>query len=77
MKEHVARFRDESSAVHVTFVTPVLKVVVPIAGEHETEGTPLLSVAVGDPQLTVPVASRADVTPLMDAGQEMMGGVVS
>jgi hypothetical protein len=60
-KLHVARLPTRSVAIHVTLLDPTLNCVVPIAGMHRVDATPMLSVAVGALHDTRPVGKSADV----------------
>jgi hypothetical protein len=60
-KLQLARLPTRSVALHVTLLGPTPKSVVPIAGVHVVDATPMLSVAVGAFHETRPVAKSADV----------------
>lgn len=77
VKLHIAVFFDESVAVHVTVVVPLLKLD-PDAGEQATVGAGLqLSVAVGEEKVTSAVQTFGSVLCVMLFGHVIVGGVLS
>ena len=68
---------DGSVAVQMTGFTPYGNVVVPNEGVHTTVALPLLSVAVGVTQPTVPVDKNGLVAPVKSDGHVITGGVTS
>lgn len=91
VNEHVAMFPPASPTVYVTVVTPPLKErvptkLIPVAGDvaivapvnaQVRRVTPQLSLVVGFTVVTVPAQVPAAVVPVVLAGQEMVGFVVS
>ncbi len=63
--------------MHVMTFTPIGKVVESRGAVQVTEADPLASTAVGNDQVTTPVATLRVESAVMLAGQVMLGGVVS